>query len=64
LWPLIFIINSTGVPARNSLVQNERLAVCEVINSYFGLVITTVLFPVLYEKFYQPGDARQFANCF
>ena len=25
------MINSTGVPARNSLVQNDRQAVCEVI---------------------------------
>jgi len=32
--PLIFIINSTGVSARNSFVQNERLQVWEQIHSY------------------------------
>src|SRR6478736_4705073 len=43
------MINSTGVPARNSLVQKDRRQVCEVIHSYLGLIVTISLFPFLCE---------------
>jgi len=36
-----------GVPARNSLVQKERGAVCEVIQSYLGFTTSILLFPFL-----------------
>ena len=43
------MINSTGVPAKNSLVQKERRQVCEVIHSFLGFTSTTSLLPFLYE---------------
>ena len=48
---LIFIINSAGVPARNSFVQNERRQVCNVTHSYLGLISTMSLFPFLWGDF-------------
>ena len=49
LCPLIFIINPTGIPARNSLVQKGRLQVCDVIHLYLGFVSTIRWLPFLYE---------------
>jgi hypothetical protein len=51
----MFIINLTGVPARNSFVQKDLPQVWEVIHSYFGLISTTSLFP-----FY--GKSNKFIN--
>jgi len=38
LCPLIAIINVTGVPSKNSLVQKERRQVWDITQAYFGLV--------------------------
>ncbi len=58
------MINSTGVPAKNSFVQKERRQVWEVTQAYLGFIVTMSLLPLLWEKFDWFTNTRQLCDFF
>ena len=44
-------MRSDGVPAKYSLVQKERLAICEDIQAYWNRISSGILFPLLWQIF-------------
>ncbi len=58
------MISLTGIPAKNSFVQNDLRPVCEVIHSYFGLTTSIFFISLLIGKLHRLFYSCKFPNCF